>query len=52
MLLFMGVPLMAFIGYDVFRRQRLTNQERKKARELEKELARLKGQAPGEEDTP
>lgn len=47
MLLFIGVPLVAFLGYDVFRRQRMTNQQQKKARELEEELARLKGPTPG-----
>lgn len=52
MLLFIGVPLLAFIGYDVFRRQHLTNQQRQKARELEEELARLKGQTPGGNNTP
>lgn len=50
MLLFIGVPLLAFIIYDIVRRQRYTTRERAKAQELEAELARLRAMTP-EQDT-
>ena len=43
MVLFIGVPLLAFIIYDIIRRQWYANQEQKKTAELEEELARLRG---------
>ncbi len=42
MIVFIGVPLLAFIIYDIIRRQRYSNREQKKAAELEAELARLR----------
>ena len=45
MLLFIGVPLLAFIIYDILRRQRYASRERAKAREMEAELARLRSLA-------
>lgn len=42
MLLFAGIPLLAFILYDVLRRQRFAARERQKAQEMEAELARLR----------
>ena len=49
MLLFIGVPLLAFIIYDILRRQRYASQEQKKAQEMEAELARLRSLA-GEQE--
>lgn len=48
MLLFIGVPLLAFIIYDILRRQRYAKQEQSKAQEMEAELTRLRALA-GEE---
>lgn len=42
MLLFIGVPVMAFILYDILRRRRDAIRERRRARELEAELNRLR----------
>lgn len=42
MLLFIGVPLLAFIIYDILRRQRYASREKAKAQEMEAELARLR----------
>lgn len=42
MLLFAGIPLLAFILYDILRRQRFAARERQKAQEMEAELARLR----------
>lgn len=42
MLLFTGIPLLAFILYDILRRQRFAARERQKAQEMEAELARLR----------
>ncbi len=42
MLLFAGIPLMAFILYDILRRQRYANRQSRRAAELEAELERLR----------
>lgn len=42
MLLFIGIPLLAFIVYDILRRQRYARLEQCKAQEMEAELARLR----------
>lgn len=42
MLLFIGVPLMAFIIYDILRRQKYAAAENKKTQELEAEIERLR----------
>lgn len=42
MLIFIGVPLLAFIAYDIVRRQRYAHREQEKTQELEAELARLR----------
>lgn len=42
MILFVGVPLLAFIIYDIIRRQRSANKDSKKAAEMEAELERLR----------
>lgn len=42
MLLFIGVPLMAFIIYDIVRRQRYAAMENRRTKELEAELERLR----------
>lgn len=52
MVLFIGVPLLAFIIYDIIRRQRSANNEKSKQSELEAELERLRalaGEKPSEE---
>ena len=53
MVLFIGIPLLAFIIYDIIRRQRSANKENKKTAELEAEIERLrslqKDEAPAEE---
>lgn len=48
MLLFIGVPLLAFIVYDIIRRQRFMNRERERKAKLVAELKRLRALA-GEE---
>ena len=50
MILFIGVPLVAFIAYDMIRRQRHSAQDKQKASELEAELARLRALAAEKED--
>ena len=45
MVLFIGVPLLAFIIYDIIRRQRTANNEKSKQNELEAELERLRALA-------
>lgn len=45
MILFVGVPLLAFIIYDIVRRQRSANKENQKTAELEAELERLRALA-------
>ena len=47
MLLFADLPLLAFIIYDIIRRQRDANRQSKRTRELEAELARLRGAEDG-----
>jgi len=42
MMIFIGIPLLAFIIYDIIRRQHYVNKERSKQSELEAEIARLK----------
>ena len=49
MLLFIGVPLLAFIIYDIIRRQRYAIREKTKTQEMEAELARLRSLA-GEQE--
>ena len=49
MLLFIGIPLLAFIIYDIIRRQYYANKEKKNAKELETELEKLRAQV-GEQD--
>lgn len=43
MIVFIGVPLVAFLGYDMIRRQKHASKEKAKQDELEAELARLRG---------
>lgn len=50
-LLFIGVPLLLFIIYDILRRQRYAAREKKKAQEMEEELARLRSLAAEKEKT-
>lgn len=60
MICFIGIPLLAFIIYDIIRRQRAATKENKKTSELEAELERLralagegsKEEAPAAEETP
>lgn len=42
MFLFIGIPLFAFIIYDIIRRQHYANKEKKNTEEMEAELARLR----------
>ena len=42
MILFIGVPLFAFITYDIIRRQKYARKENKSAMEMEAELERLR----------
>lgn len=49
MVLFIGLPLLAFIIYDIIRRQQYVRKESKKTAELEAELERLRKLA-GEKD--
>lgn len=42
MVIFIGIPILAFIIYDIIRRQRYSNRENKKTAELEAELERLR----------
>lgn len=50
MLLFIGVPVMAFIIYDIIRRQRYAVMENRRTQELEAEIERLR--EAGRKDTP
>lgn len=50
MLLFAGVPLLAFIVYDILRRQSYARRQRVRTRELEEELARLRELKPEKEE--
>ena len=50
MFLFIGIPLLAFIIYDIVRRQRYASREKARALEMEAELARLRSLA-GEQET-
>lgn len=43
MMIFVGVPLLGFIIYDIFRRQKYVNKERQRRMELEADLKRLQG---------
>ena len=43
MLLFVGVPVLAFLIYDIIRRQRYANRENRRTAELEAELERRRG---------
>lgn len=45
MLLFIGVPLLAFIIYDILRRQHYANKEKKNTQALKEELERLRAAA-------
>ena len=45
MMLFIGVPLLAFIIYDIIRRTKAAGKENKKAAEMEAELERLRALA-------
>lgn len=45
MVIFIGVPVLLFIGYDVFRRTRLAKKNKAKSEELEEELKRLRALA-------
>ncbi len=45
MMLFIGVPLLAFIVYDIIRRTRAAGKENKKAADMEAELERLRALA-------
>ncbi|MGM9947329.1 signal peptidase I [Floccifex sp.] len=42
MFLFMGLPLLVFVSYDVMRRKKQTIEEAKKNEELQKEIEKLK----------
>lgn len=50
MIIFIGVPVLAFIVYDIIRRQKYANQENKRTAEMEAEIARLRELA-GEKET-
>ncbi len=52
MVLFIGVPVMGFIVYDIIRRQRYARRERRNSEALEAELARLRAQAERVEQPP
>lgn len=45
MVLFIGIPVMAFIVYDIIRRQRSTAKENRKTAELQAEIDRLRALA-------
>ncbi len=52
MVLFIGIPLLAFIIYDIIRRQRYAHRENKKNAELQAEIERLRalaGEKSGEQ---
>ncbi|MEE1315134.1 MAG: signal peptidase I [Faecalimonas sp.] len=50
MLLFIGVPLLAFIIYDILRRQHYANKEKSNTKALEEEIERLKAIASKQSD--
>lgn len=50
MLIFIGTPMLAFIIYDILRRQRSAVRENRRTAELEAELDRLRKQAQAPED--
>ena len=50
MILFIGVPLVAFVGYDMLRRQKHAAKSDAKTAELEAELARLRALAAEKEE--
>lgn len=52
MILFIGVPLLAFIIYDIIRRQRMASKADAKTSELEAELERLRKLAGEKADEP
>lgn len=52
MLLFIGVPLLAFILYDILRRQHYANWERAKAQQMQAELDRLRAMTGADADSP
>lgn len=53
MLLFIGVPLLAFIIYDIIRRQRYALRVKKKSGEMETELVRFRALTEaGKEEQP
>ncbi len=45
MIIFIGVPLVAFVGYDILRRQKHAAKDKAKTEELEAELERLRALA-------
>lgn len=45
MVVFIGVPILAFIIYDIIRRQRYADKDRKKSEEMEAELEKLRALA-------
>ncbi len=49
MILFIGVPLLGFIIYDILRRQHYANRERQKTADMQAEIERLRALA-GEKD--
>lgn len=51
MIVFIGVPLLAFIIYDIIRRQKYANKENEKTAELEAELERLRAMQTPQEKT-
>lgn len=51
MLLFIGVPLLAFVIYDLLRRQHYANRERAKAQQMQAELDRLRAMTGADPDS-
>ena len=49
MIVFIGVPLLAFLAYDIIRRQKYAAKDQQKTQELEAELARLRALAAEKE---
>lgn len=49
MIVFIGLPLLAFLGYDIIRRQKHAAKDQAKTAELEAELARLRALAAEKE---
>lgn len=50
MLLFIGVPVLTFIVYDIIRRQKYMEKEKQKAEKMEEELSRLRKLAGEEQE--